>query len=82
MSSRVFPAKRTSGTCYFCEAGICRGERVFFMLAHDLMYRVHGKWLNMSVDKFDTIHYSGMALFKLGLFMFNLVPYFALRIIG
>jgi hypothetical protein len=55
---------------------------LFFMLAHDLMYRVHGKWFNMSVDKFDTIHYSGMALFKLGIFLFNLVPYFALRIIG
>ena len=55
---------------------------LFFMLAHDLMYRVHGKWFNMSVDKFDTIHYAGMVLFKLGIILFNLVPYFALHIVG
>jgi len=55
---------------------------LFFILAHDWMHRIHGKWFNMSVEKFDTIHYSGMALFKMGIFLFNLVPYFALRIIG
>jgi hypothetical protein len=55
---------------------------LFFILAHDWMHRIHGKWFNMSVEKFDTIHYSGMALFKMGILLFNLVPYFALRIIG
>ena len=55
---------------------------LFFMLAHDLTYRVHGKWFNMSVDKFDTIHYAGMVLFKIGVVLFNLVPYFALHIVG
>jgi len=43
---------------------------------------VHSKWFNLSVDKFDAIHYSGMALFKIGIFLFNLVPYLALRIVG
>jgi len=36
----------------------------------------------VSVDKFDTMHYAGIALFKMGVLLFNLVPYFALRIIG
>ena len=53
-----------------------------FLIARGWMYRMHGKWFNIPEDKFDSIHYSGMAFFKLGIFLFNLVPYFALRIIG
>ncbi len=55
---------------------------LFFRFAHDWTYRTHSKWLNISVDGFDTMHYAGMGLFKLGILLFNLVPYFALRIIG
>ena len=39
---------------------------LFFIMAHDWMYRIHSKWFNLSVDKFDAIHYAGMALFKTG----------------
>ncbi len=55
---------------------------LFLLLAHDWTYRLHSKWFNISVEQFDTIHYAGIAVFKLGVFMFNLAPYFALRIIG
>ncbi len=55
---------------------------VFFIVAHDWMYRIHSKWFHISVDKFDTIHYSGMAFFKIAILLFNLVPYLALRIVG
>ena len=54
----------------------------FFILAHDWMYRIHGKWFDLSADKFDTLHYAGMALFKIGILLFNLAPYLALRIVG
>ena len=55
---------------------------LFFTMAHDWMYRLHSKWFNLSVEKFDTIHYAGMAVFKMGIMLFNLVPYLALRIVG
>jgi predicted small integral membrane protein len=55
---------------------------LFFILAHDWMYRYHSKWFKLSVDQFNIIHYAGMALFKIGIFLFTLVPYFALRIVG
>ena len=53
-----------------------------FSMAHDWMYRFHGKWFKIPVEKFDAIHYAGMALFKTAIFLFNLVPYLALRIVG
>jgi hypothetical protein len=55
---------------------------MWMLFAHDWVYRIHSKWFKMSVEKFDAIHYGGIGIFKIGVFMFNLVPYFALRIIG
>ena len=54
---------------------------VMFIVAHDWMYKIHSKWFKLPVEKFDSIHYSGMALYKLVIFFFNFVPYFALLII-
>jgi hypothetical protein len=53
-----------------------------FSLAHDWMYRFHGRWFRMSPEQFDAIHYAGIAFYKIGIFLFNLIPYVALRIVG
>ncbi len=55
---------------------------LFITLAHDWTYRFQSKWYKLSIEAFDTIHYTGMGLYKIGIFLFNLVPYFALRIVG
>jgi hypothetical protein len=54
---------------------------LFFALAHDWMHRFHGRWFHLSVEHFDAVHYTGMALFKLGIILFNLVPCVALYIV-
>ncbi len=36
----------------------------------------------MSGEQFDALQYGLMALYKLGIILFNLVPYIALRIVG
>ena len=55
---------------------------LFFTLAHDWSYRITGRWFRLSVEQFDAMNYIGMALYKIGIILFNLVPYVALRIIG
>jgi hypothetical protein len=40
-----------------------------------------GKWFKLTVERFDAIHYAGMAFFKIGIFLLNIVPYLALRIV-
>ena len=55
---------------------------LFFLLAYDWMYSFHGRWFHLSREQFDTLHYAGMALYKIGILLFNLVPYIALRIVG
>jgi hypothetical protein len=52
-----------------------------FSLAHEWIYGLHRKWFLLSVETFDAIHYGGMGLFKIGILLFNLAPYIALRIV-
>ena len=52
-----------------------------FTLAPALVYKTHGTWLKISNERMGEIHYTGMLLFKLAIFFFNIVPYIALRII-
>ena len=68
--------------CSVISLGMLIVWALFFLLAHDWMYGIHRKWFNLSSETFDTVHYAGMALLKIGIFLFNLIPYFALRIVG
>ena len=52
----------------------------FILLAPDWTYKMHSKFFSISKDTFNTVHYSGMAFFKLLVIVFNLAPYLALRI--
>jgi hypothetical protein len=53
-----------------------------FALAHDWIYWVHSRWFRLSVEQFDALHYAGMAVYKIAIFLLNLVPYVALRVAG
>jgi hypothetical protein len=55
---------------------------LFLTVAHDWMHRTHGRWFSISRERFDEIHYTAMALYKMGIVLFNLAPYLALRIVG
>ena len=68
--------------CSIINMGLLLWWFLFFSLAHDWLFRYHSRWFSLSIERFDSIHYIGMAVFKLGIFLFNLVPYIALRIVG
>jgi hypothetical protein len=68
--------------CFIINIGILLWWFLFFSLAHDWVYRFHGKWFKLSVERFDAIHYASMAFFKICIFVFNIVPYLALCIVG
>ena len=49
-----------------------------FLFAHDWIHGWHSRWFHLSVEQFDALHYAGMALYKMGILLFNLVPAIAL----
>ncbi len=53
---------------------------IWLKLGHDFIFRLHNKWFGLTEERFDAIHYSGLLFYKILIFMFNLVPYLALRI--
>ena len=55
---------------------------LWLRLAHEWVYGVHCKWMSISIEKFDEIHYRAMVTYKIAVFVFNLAPYLALRIVG
>ncbi len=72
----------TLAWCSVINIGLLLWWFLFITFAHDWTYRYHSKWFKLSLEKFDTIHYVGITFFKISIFLFNLVPYFALRIVG
>jgi hypothetical protein len=42
----------------------------------------HGRWFRLSAEQFYAVNYGGMLLYKLGILLFNLVPYIALQIVA
>jgi hypothetical protein len=70
------------GWCSVINVGVLIFWWLFFTLAHGFVYRIHGKWSKLFVEKFDAIHYMSMAFFKISIILFNIVPYIALRIVG
>jgi len=68
--------------CSVINMGLLLFWFLMFSLARGWVYKMHSKWYRLSESSFDAIHYGGMTAFKMAFFLFNLVPYFALRIIG
>ena len=52
-----------------------------FTLAHDWIYRMHGKWFKLSEERYDEIIFNMIGGYKLLVFVFNIVPYLAFRIV-
>lgn len=67
--------------CFVINMGLLMWWAGFFILAHDFVYNLHTKWFKISVERFDAIHYAGMAIYKIGMFMFFLVPWMAMKIV-
>lgn len=54
---------------------------VMFAAAGDLIHRIHGYFFTMSRQSFDTTVYASLGIYKILIFIFNIVPYIALRIV-
>ena len=55
---------------------------VVFVTARNGLRALHGRWFRLSDPAFDAIHYGGMAVYKIGILLFNLVPLLALFFVG
>lgn len=68
--------------CTLINYGILLVWFLLFALARDGMQRLHARWFRLSGEQFDALHYAGMAIYKIGVLLFNLVPFIVLNVIG
>ena len=52
-----------------------------FVFCRNWIRNLHGRWFKMPEETFDAIHYGGMAVYKIGILLFNLAPLVALSIL-
>jgi Family of unknown function (DUF6868) len=68
--------------CTVINYGILLLWFLVFAIARDWMRRFHGRWFRLSEEQFDALHYVGMSIYKIGILLFNLVPFIVLWIVG
>jgi len=54
----------------------------FWIFGREFIYRLHSRWFDIPRDRFDSIHYLSMAVFKILILVFHLVPLLALCLLG
>lgn len=65
--------------CAVINMGLLTFWLVMLLAAHDRIYRFHTRFFRLSGEHFDLIHYQGMAIYKLMIFFFNIVPWIVLK---
>lgn len=54
---------------------------LLIVFSRNWVKHIHGQWFQLSDTTFDAIHYGGMAAYKIGIFLFYLVPFITLCLI-
>jgi hypothetical protein len=68
--------------CTVINGGMLVLWSVFLFFAPDLTYRTQVRWFPIPRETFTVIFYCFLGAFKIVFYVFNLVPYIALLIIG
>lgn len=55
---------------------------LLYALPHKWMYRLLGRWFSLPANDIDRINLTCMALYKIGIILFNLVPLIACYIVS
>lgn len=52
---------------------------IVYALGSDKIYQLHSRWFTLSREQFSQLHYLGMMVYKLAIFLFLLAPYISLK---
>lgn len=70
------------GWCTLINYGILILSTVMLLTCGNWVKSIHGKIFNLSEASLDSLYFSYLGNYKLAIFIFNLVPYIALKIMG
>lgn len=70
------------GWCLLINMGILLVWWGAMCTCRDRILGLHGRFFKLTREQFDAIHYTLMGVFKLGVLLFNAVPWVVLHIVG
>jgi hypothetical protein len=53
-----------------------------YVAAGDWIYQMHSRWFQIPRQTFDAIHYAGMAVTKIAIILFFLLPWITIKLIS
>jgi hypothetical protein len=68
--------------CSIINGGLLLFSTVLFVFASDFVYSVHSLWFSIPRENYDTAIFSYLGMYNIGILVFNLVAYVALRVVG
>ena len=68
--------------CFFCGMALLMVWFAGFTFAGDWIYEIHSRWFHIPRPSFDAIHYAGMAVTKIAIILFFLLPWLAIKLIS
>jgi hypothetical protein len=69
------------GWCAAINFGLLIFSGFIFIFAHNWLYEIQYYFIPVSVETFDALWWLSLMLYKLLIFVFNFIPYFALRMV-
>lgn len=70
------------GWCFVFNYGMLLLWFAMHMSLHSTLTGLSQRFFNVTPDKYDSATFKGMLFYKLSIFLFNLAPYLALRVIS
>lgn len=68
------------GWCSVINLGLLIFSTLFIVFFNDFTKKTHSKMFNIPKEDLDVIYFKYLGYYKLSILLFNLAPYFALRI--
>ncbi len=70
------------GWCAVINIGLLIFSSIFLIAVRGAASRIHGKMFNLDEKYLSQAYFQFLAQYKIAIIVFNIVPYFALRIVG
>jgi len=70
------------GWCSLINSALLLLATVFIRAFHRFTKTVHSKMFHVSMTELDLVYLNYLAYYKLGILIFNIVPYFSLKLMA
>ncbi len=76
----IYEIRQVLGWCSLINVGLMTVSFLLLSMARGWVYKTHSKWFPITESQFNAIAYSFMGLYKILVFVFNIVPWIAMCI--